>query len=208
MTKTVIVEDNHAYREELTGTVNRIDGFEVAADFDNMEALLDYLKNNHTINLCLLDIGLPGMSGIEGIREILTIAPSMKIAMISVFDDEKQVFSALKNGACGYLLKGEVENRLDMALREIMAGGSFFTPSIASLVLKYFRNKPFSKIKLTQREKDVLIQLKEGLPKKQIAEKLSIAYGTVDTHVKNIYKKLHVKCGVQAVMKAVEEGIV
>ena len=148
------------------------------------------------------------MDGISGIGEILNLNPGAKIVMLSVYDDEDRVFGALKNGACGYLLKGEMENHLQKAIDEIMSGGCFFTPSIAQMVLKFFRKKRFSKIKITKREKEILSLIGEGFAKKQIADKLHITYGTVDTHVKNIYKKLHVKCGVQAVIKAYREGII
>jgi len=208
MTRTIIIEDNAIYRQEMLETLNRIEGVRVVGNFGSVEEGLDFLQDHNEMDLCILDIGLPGMDGVSGISEIFKIVPEIKISMITVFDDDKRVFEALKKGACGYLLKGEVEGRLESAIQEIMAGGSFFTPTVAQKVLKHFRKKPFAKTKLTKREKEVLKQMKLGLPKKQIADKMIISYSTVDTHVKNIYRKLHVNCGVQAVMKAIEEGVV
>ncbi|MCF8370126.1 MAG: response regulator transcription factor [Bacteroidales bacterium] len=207
-TSTIIIEDNVEYCNEIIEKLRLIENVQVLGCFHSLEDALAFLDRGQTADFFLVDIGLPGMDGISGIGEILMRNPETKIAMLTIFDDKELVFNALKNGACGYLLKGESEGRFQKAIEEIVSGGGFFTPSIAQMVLKFFRKKPFSKHKITKREKEILQLMSDGLAKKQISDRLFISYSTVDSHVKNIYKKLHVNCGVQAVMKANEEGLI
>ncbi len=204
----VIVEDDYNYQEELKNQIHSIDAVSLINSFVNIEDTVEYVNKNKNIDLFLIDIGLPGIDGITGISELKKILPHSKCIIISVYDDKETILEVLSNGACGYLHKCELEYRLPIAIKEVISGGLYFTPEVSQTIIETIKSKPLSKSNLTKREKDVLKGLAMGLAKKQIADKLSIAYGTVDTHVKNIYKKLHVKCGVQAVMKAVEEGLV
>ena len=206
--RTIIIEDNASYREEIILQIEKSTIVEVVASFPSLEDGLDFLDNEPDIDFFLVDIGLPGIDGVTGIPQLLEKSPNAKVAMHTVFDEKELVFEAIKQGACGYLLKGESEGRLEKAIEEIMSGGSFFSPTIAQQVLSFFRKRPLSKIKITKREKEILNLIAEGLAKKQIANKLFITYHTVDSHVKNIYQKLHVKCGVQAVIKAQQEGLI
>ncbi|MBI9037777.1 MAG: response regulator transcription factor [Bacteroidales bacterium] len=206
--KAIIIEDNIEYCNEVEELLNSIENIEVDSCFHSLEEALEYFNNSKKIDLVILDIGLPGKDGISGIVDILSYCPEAKIAMLTIFDDEEKVFNSLKKGACGYLLKGEPEKRFKNAIDEIISGGSYFSPSIAQMLLQFFRKKKFSKVKITKREKEILMLMAEGFPKKQIADILNITFNTVDTHVKNIYKKLHVRCGVEAIVKAYKEGFI
>jgi len=153
-----------------------------------------------------MDIGLPGMSGIEGIRKIKENLPSIDILMLTVHEDSKMVFDALCAGACGYLIKNTQPVKLLEAIKEVHEGGAPMSTQIARLVVTSFKINPHSN--LTNRETEVLTQLCKGKSYRMIAEALFISEETVRRHIKNIYKKLEVGSKSDAVAKALKEKLV
>ncbi len=158
----------------------------------------------------ILDIGLPGMSGIDGIARFKVLAPACHIIMFSVFDDLARVFNAICAGASGYLLKSETLERIVGAVQEVLHGGAPMSPEIARSVLDRFsRLRPSTgAVELSERERDVLRLLADGLTKKEISTKLDLSLHTVDNYVRRIYAKLHVNTLGGAVAKALREGLV
>jgi DNA-binding NarL/FixJ family response regulator len=157
----------------------------------------------------LLDIGLPGMSGIKGIEKFKEISPSTLIVILTVYDDSDKVFDALCAGASGYLLKDSTPEKIIDSIKEVLAGGAPMNMKIAHKVLELFAQ--FKKKKadygLTEREKEILQHTVAGLTKQQIADKLFLSFHTVNTHLKNIYIKLHVNTLSGVVSKVYKENI-
>ncbi len=164
-------------------------------DFSTCEAALTALtKATAHPEVIILDLGLPGMSGLEGLRLFKKASPQTEILIFTVFDDRERVFEAICAGASGYLLKSESLERIVAAVREVKCGGAPMTPEIARIVLDRFsRMKPAqSAIELSTRERDLLRLLADGLTKKEIADQLALSLHTVDNYLRRIYGKLHV----------------
>jgi DNA-binding NarL/FixJ family response regulator len=164
-------------------------------------------------DVIVMDIQMPGMNGIDGVKAIKARYPDAHILMQTVFEDEEKVFDAICAGASGYILKTANADDMVQAVRSVHAGGSPMTPSIAAKVLTRFRataapNTPEEDYNLTQRERDVLGLLVKGLSYKMIADQLGISFHTVDSHIRKIYDKLHVSGMAEAVSKAVSKRIV
>ncbi|HNK41500.1 MAG TPA: response regulator transcription factor [Flavobacteriales bacterium] len=164
-------------------------------------------------DVIVMDIQMPGMNGIDGVKAIKTRYPEARILMQTVFEDEDKVFDAICAGASGYILKTASADEMVGAIRSVHAGGSPMTPSIAAKVLARFRanaapNSPEEEYNLTQRERDVLGLLVKGLSYKMIADRIGISFHTVDSHIRKIYDKLHVSGMAEAVSKAVSRRIV
>jgi DNA-binding NarL/FixJ family response regulator len=178
--------------------------------FSNCEDAIEALDESFSPEILLLDIGLPGMSGIEGIKVFKRICPGLHIIIITVYDDDKNIFEALCAGASGYLLKSSTNEKIINSINEVLNGGASMNAQIARKALDIFLTSavPKNNYGITNREKDILGLIVEGLPKKQIAERLFISYFTVDTHIKNIYAKLHVQSSTGAVVKALKERLI
>jgi DNA-binding NarL/FixJ family response regulator len=168
------------------------------------------MQESFSPEIFFVDIGLPGMSGIEGIQQIKRISPTSHIIIITVYDDDQKVFNALCAGASGYLLKSSPDEKIIEAITDVLNGGAPMNAQIARKALNVFLNRTSTvdDYGLTNREKDILGLVVEGLPKKQIADHLHISYYTVDTHIKNIYAKLHVQSSTGAVSKALKERLI
>jgi DNA-binding NarL/FixJ family response regulator len=180
-------------------------------DFISCEDAISTIKSERLDpEIILLDIGLPGMSGIDGIPILKNNAPSSKIIMLTIQDDNQSIFKAICNGASGYLLKDSDSDKIISAVKEVLAGGAPMNSSIAFKVLEMFKNFiPEKKdYNLSSREIEILQQLVEGLPKKIIADRLSISYHTVDSHLRKIYEKLMVHSASSAVAKALKENLI
>lgn len=212
MTNIVIVEDNATIREGLSNLVNSKDGYECVGAYFNCETFLAKLPKT-SIDVVLMDIALPGMNGIEGVKKALEIKPKLNIIMLTIYEENSVVFDALCAGACGYLVKNTPPNRLLSAIDEIMEGGSPMSSNIARQVINVFQ-KNNARITskedydLSEREKDVLKSLSEGNNYQEIAESLFISVDTVRHHIRNIYSKLHVHSQSHAVAKAIRKGII
>jgi DNA-binding NarL/FixJ family response regulator len=182
---------------------------------NNGTDLLEKLPNSGRIDLVLMDIEMPGLNGIETTRKIKKEYPSIKVLMLTIFEDDDNIFDSIKAGADGYILKEEKGIRIEQCIHETMEGGAGMSAGIASRVLKMLQQggpakttTPSETIELTKREVEILEQLKEGLSYERIAENLFISYGTVRKHIENVYRKLQVHNKVEAVQKAIREKLV
>ncbi|MGE5432536.1 MAG: response regulator [Syntrophomonadaceae bacterium] len=207
--KIWIIEDNKLFRDNLKLLIDSSDGIYCECGFSNMEDALKELKKTFAPDLFLVDIGLPGISGIEGIPKIKAISPGSHIIIITVYDDDDMVFKAICSGATGYLLKNAGGEEIIKAIYDVFLGGSPMNAFIARKILETFAriNTPQNDYGLTEREKQILECLVKGLTKKKISTKLFLSFHTVDTHLRSIYNKLHVNSRSDAVVKTVKERI-
>ena len=205
-----IIEDHSAFRRTLVRVVNAEDGLQCTRDFDSCEKALAAMVHDHAPDLILLDVGLPGMSGLDGIRLIKERSPNALVVILTVFEDDDKVFSALCAGAAGYLLKTSSVTEITQAVRDALAGGSPMTSRIARRVLDMFSKlaPKQSDYGLSDREKEILQLMTTGLIKKEIANRLTLSVHTVDTYLRRIYEKLEVNTRTGAVAKALKEGLV
>lgn len=207
----LLVEDNRLFRESLVSFINQTDEMICNYSFSNVEDALQQIEEQIlTPDVILLDIGLPGMSGVEGIKHFYKLLPDLKIIMITIQDDDESIFSAICNGASGYLLKDSSGDKIITSIKEVLNGGAPMNSAIANKVLNMFRSfTPEQKdYQLTEREIEILKLLTDELSKKQIADKLFISPHTVDSHVRKIYDKLEVHSSCGAVAKAIRENII
>ena len=210
MIKLLIYEDNPQLREGLTMLISGSDGFEVLAGFKNCNNVAEEVQAFNP-DVILMDIDMPGVNGIEGLKQIRTFNTNVKILMLTVFDDNKNVFQAISNGANGYILKKTPPAKLLEFIAEAQTGGAPMTASIATQVLKMFssmNNEKGEDYNLSDREKQVLQLLVEGYSYKMIAAEMFISIDTVRSHIKKIYEKLHVNSKSEAVAKAFKDRIV
>lgn len=194
-----IVEDITEIREGLRFIVNQTAGFQFASAYGNAEDAYRGLAKDRP-DIVIMDIGLPGSTGVECIRKLKPANPSMLFVIFTVYEDSDQVFEALAAGASGYLLKNSPPDKIIDSLREIRAGGSPMSLSIARKVVSSF-HRSVDQNELSGREMEVLTLLAKGLLYKEIAAKLSISKGTVSQHIHNIYGKLHVYNHIEALNK-------
>lgn len=212
MIRVAIVEDNQTIREGLAALINGTNGYSCQNTFPNCEKFLSD-KEFTNFDVVLMDIGLPGINGIEGVKRAKKINPNLNILMLTVYEESSVVFEALCAGACGYLVKKTPPSRLLEAIKEIYEGGSPMSSNIARQVITTFqKNKKFyndsSDYDLSQREIGVLNLLADGSNYQEIADALFISVDTVRHHIRNIYKKLHVHSQSEAVAKAIRKKII
>ena len=209
MIKVTIIEDHPDFREGLSHLLKATEGFDCIDVFDRAEDGISNLSID--TNVILLDIGLPGMSGIEAVPKLKEKHSEVKIIMLTVFDDDDNILKAIMSGADGYLLKKTSPTKILSALEESVTDGSPMTASVARKVIELFKNYAPQKTEdfsLSERELQVLQLIVDGLENNEIAEKLFISIQTVRNHIRHIYEKLHVHSKSQAVVKAMREGIV
>ena len=208
--RVVLIEDLREIREGLTALINGTAGFECVASYGMMETALARIENEKP-DAILTDLGLPGMSGIDGIVRLREIFPQVPIIALTIYDNDSEIFNALCNGANGYLLKNTPPARLLEALKEAVDGGSPISPAIAARVVDLFRTfRPPEQAdyRLTPQETTLLKLLIEGHHKKTAAREMNISFHTVSFHLKNIYEKLQVHSKTEAVAKALREKLV
>lgn len=207
MIDVAIVEDEDEVREGLAVLINGSEGFRCAQRYSTAEkALPDILKNKPDV--VLMDINLPGMSGIECIRQLQVHRPGLPIMVLSVYDDDEKIFESLKAGARGYLLKKTPPAKLLEAVADLHNGGSPMSSRIARKVVQSFQTVgPSTKEteNLSKREHEILFYLAKGYRYKEIADTLFISIETVRTHLSNIYEKLHVRSRSEAVLKVFQK---
>ncbi len=212
MINVAIVEDNTTIREGLAALINGTEGYKCVGAFGDAESFLPKI-NILGINVVLMDIGLPGMNGIEGVKNAVNKNPDLSILMLTVYEESEFVFDALCAGACGYLVKKTPPARLLEAIKDANDGGSPMSSRIARQVITAFKegkNAPSEEkdFDLTEREVSVLNLLADGFNYQEIAETLYISVDTVRHHIRNIYKKLHVHSQSEAVAKAIRKKII
>ncbi len=209
MIKVMLYEDNPQLREGLTMLIDGSDGFTVLASYKNCDNVTDEVEAWKP-DVILMDIDMPGTNGIEGLKKIRAVNSEVKILMLTVFDDNKNVFEAVRNGANGYVLKKTPPAKLLEYIEDAASGGAPMTASIASQVLKMFsqintsQNEDYN---LSEREKQVLQLLVDGYSYKMIASEMFISIDTVRSHIKKIYEKLHVNSKSEAVAKAFKDKL-
>lgn len=215
MIRLVLVDDSRIMQQTIEEKLSFYTDIDLKFKAVNGEDLLDRLEKNPRTDLILMDIEMPKMNGIEATFQVKQRFPHIKIIMLTVFDNDENIFMAIKAGADGYLLKETNPEELYRAITEPMNGGASMTPSIALKTLRMFREPvDFRKtaendeIKLTTRETEVLEQLSTGLKYKQIATNLIISTGTVRKHIENIYAKLQVCNKLEAIRKAKDNNLI
>jgi DNA-binding NarL/FixJ family response regulator len=209
--RIVIVEDKKPIREGLMVLLGATEGIDCIASYGNCEDMLEKLESDRP-DIILMDIGLPGMSGIEGTREAKKILPDTVIIVLSVYEDDENIFQALCMGASGYLVKNTPPARLIEAINEAHEGGSPMSSNIARRVVNLFRknfvNRGDSDVRLTDREKEVLTGISDGQSYSSVADSLFISVDTVRYHIRHIYEKLEVHSQSAAVSKAIRKGLI
>lgn len=207
--KIIIYEDDEKLRQSLALLIDGSEGFTVVGTFPNCSQVEQQIKSLQP-DIILMDIDMPEVNGIEGVKRVKEKDTNIKVLMHTVFDDNEKLFACLKVGADGYLLKKTSPTQLLSALQDIYTGGAPMSPGIARRVLTTFHSTPGknNNYDLTKREMEVLQLLTEGYTYKAIAAECHISMDTVSTHLRHIYQKLHVNCGTEAVAKAIREKLV
>jgi DNA-binding NarL/FixJ family response regulator len=206
MIRIAIVEDNKILRQSIEQLFNKTLVFQCVCSLGNLQNVISEFNKTQP-EIVLMDIGLPDISGIEGVRTVKNNFPEMLVLMFTVFEDEEKIFEAIRAGASGYLLKKTPADDIIEAVKQLYEGGAPMSPSIARKVLGSFQAQSGNTLDpydLTSREKDVLFSLSDGLSYKKIADKYFVSISTVRTHICNIYQKLHVHSRAQAVAKVIK----
>lgn len=205
-----IYEDKDELRSLLELLIGSATDFSVVGAYSNGQGVTEQVKRDQP-DVVLMDIDMPGRSGIDCVSRVKEISVDIRVLMHTVFDDDERLFACLSNGADGYLLKKDTSTHLLNALREVVEGGGPMSPDIARRVLKTFLYAPQSKQQkygITEREQQILQLLTRGYTYRMIGIQCVISVETVRRHLKNIYHKLHVQCGTEAVAKALRERII
>jgi len=215
MVKILIVEDNFFLKRALEEKLSNFSDIVVKDTAQNGEEAVAILENNHVVDLILMDIEMPVMNGIKATEIIKSKYPQIKIVMITVFDNDDNVFNAIKAGADGYLLKETKAEKIHEAIKETLAGGAVMSPSIALKTLQLLKNPRVLDssdeteiVELTTREIEVLEQLSKGLKNKEIAENLFLSFFTVKKHIENIYRKLQAHNRIEMLQKAKQNKLI
>ena len=205
-----LIEDNEGFRRTVARILERVPDIAAVEGFGSCEDALRRVETGERPDAVLIDVGLPGIDGIQGIARIKAAAPAAQILVLTVFEDDEKIFRAVCAGASGYLLKSASMQEIADAVAEVRRGGSPMTPRVARRVLEMFSRLAPAKndYGLGPREREVLEFYVRGLTNKEIADKLSLSVHTVDSYNKSLYEKLHVNTRSGAVAKALKERIV
>jgi len=211
--RVAIFEDNKLVRDAIQAILNGTDGYQCTGAFSDGNRWKTDIKRSEP-DVVLMDIEMPGISGLDLTKEIGIAFPEIKILIQTVFNDSEKIFKALCAGASGYILKNDPPHKYLDGIKEVHSGGAAINPMVARKMLGLFSNKNVILIspdgedfKLSDREKEILGLMVKGLDSKAIADQVFISYETVRTHVKHIYKKLHVASRSEAVLKAIQKGL-
>lgn len=207
-TKVSVVEDSENLRRAVTALLNETTDLQCISSCGQAEEALERLPQDKP-DVVLMDIRMPGMSGIECVARLIELMPAVRIIMWTAYEDSDEIFASLAAGAHGYLLKSAESDRLLDAIREVAAGGSPISGSVARKIVDFFRDKapvPGSVASLAPREHEVLKLLADGCPYKQIAATMDVSLGTVRTYIERIYQKLHVHSRTEAVVEYLDQG--
>lgn len=208
MIKLAFIEDDAVIHKSLQALFEQSLEIELVLDEYSLEDFLEKINaNTPEIDILLLDIGLPGKSGIEGIQPIKQKMPTLDIVMFTTFEEEEKIFKALCLGACSYITKRTSLKQLIEAIFIIHRGGSYMSPSIARKVVQHFVAKPKKESILTERQKEIVKYIVDGLSYQKVADSLHISIETVRSHIKKIYKVLHIKSKAELIRKSLEGDI-
>lgn len=185
-----IYDDSRERRDSLKGLLSLNDEFKLIGEAANCVHVVDEMEH-FAPDVVLMDINMPIVDGLEGLRRIKTKFPEIKVLMQTAFDDSDKIFTSIKNGASGYILKNDKPQRILQAIEEVYQGGASMNPTIAQKVLDYFMPH-HTPSPLSAKENEVLALLAEGLSYKMVADRLGVSYSTINTHTKRIYEKLHI----------------
>jgi len=205
----LLYEDNQLLSESIQSMLRLNTNLNLLGAYENPMQVNSHLDEKHP-DLLLMDIDMPGMTGIEAVAKVRAVDKDIPILMLTVFDDNQHVFDAICAGASGYLLKKHISAKLFSAIEEVMAGGAPMSPSIARMVLASMQQRamPENPYQLTPKEKEVLTSLSKGNSYKLIGAEFDISLDTVRSHIRKIYEKLHVHSQTEAVSKAINEKLV
>ena len=200
--KVALVEDDEGIRSSLASLIRRAPALRLAGDYPDAETALKEIPRRPP-DVVLMDINLPGLNGVECVRQLKASVPAVQFLMLTVYEDSESLFNSFKAGASGYLLKRTASARLLEAIRDVYAGGSPMTPQLARRVVQFFsRPAPGDSVShLTPGEKEFLDQLANGYAYKEIADRMKISIDTVRSYVRTVYEKLHVHSRTEAVVK-------
>jgi len=190
MIRIFAYDDSQERLDSLKALISLSDDLLYIGDADCCENVLQEMEE-HLPDVVLMDINMPKVDGIEGLKQIKTHFPQIKVLIQTAYDDSDKIFKSISNGASGYILKSDNPRRILQAIEEVYEGGASMNPAIAKKVMEYFHPKMTGKI-LTQKETEVLKNLSEGLSYKMVADKLGVSYSTINSHTKHIYEKLHI----------------
>lgn len=207
--KVAIIEDNKEVRESVVKYLQFHDDIGIDYSFDSAEAYLEYIGSNPLeLDILLLDIGLPGMSGLDAIQHILNLNKDLNIIMLTANMDEDQILKAIENGAVAYVAKSNSLSKIIDAIRIVKNGGSYMSPSIAREIFQHIHRKNNKKDLelLSSRQKEILELLSEGFSYSEIASNLFLSIETIRSHIKKMYKILHVSNKNEAVAKYLNEN--
>ena len=209
MIRIAIIEDDVEIRGAIENYLNQQKGMICSWAFESVEHFLNQLRTDHLPHIILMDIGLPGMSGISGIKIIHERFPDIDILMLTVHNEPHKIFQSLCAGAMGYLLKTTPFPEIKRAIQEIKSGGAPMTPQIARRVIEYFQQETVRQTEspLTDKEKEIVLNLVDGMSYKMIAEKQFVSIETIRTHIKHIYSKLHVHCKADVIRQSLQGKI-
>jgi len=208
MVNIVIYDDHKPRRDSLESLLSISSNYHLSGSFDNCVHIIEEAKRL-TPDLILMDVEMPGMNGIEGMRMLKRTYPEVKVIIQTAFDDDEKIFSAMQAGAEGYILKTATIQQITQAIDDVMQGGAGMSPSIALKVMRYFSIQTSAKcFQLTDKETAILKELARGLSYKMIADKIGISYFTVNNHIKRIYEKLQVHSLGEALATAHKNGLV
>ncbi|MCL5098501.1 MAG: response regulator transcription factor [Candidatus Omnitrophica bacterium] len=201
--KITLVEDDPRFRNNLASLINRVPGFICLSQYPDARQALEHIPRDKP-DIVLMDVNLPGMDGIECVRQLRILSPAVNVVMLTVYEESDRIFRALEAGAVGYLLKPTPSAEILEALEEVQRGGSPMSSHIARMVVQSFQRPAAgstAESQLSSREHEVLELLAKGFYNKEIADQLSIGIGSVNTYIRRIYKKLQVRCRTEAVAK-------
>lgn len=205
--KIMLYEDNDALRNSLEALLQITNEYTIVFANNNCIDIIKDIKT-HQPDIILMDIDMPGITGIEAVKKIRQFNKQVFIIMLTIFDDSKNVLDAISNGASGYLLKKHASEKLISAIKDVMEGGAPMSPSIAKMVISNMQKSPSTDYQFTTREKQILQLLCNGNSYKMIASETNLAFETIRSYIKNIYGKLQVHSATEAISKAYSERLI
>jgi DNA-binding NarL/FixJ family response regulator len=208
-----IVEDHEILRRNLQRLCSPSRGIACCAAFATAEAMLKALRaadEAQQPDVMLMDVGLPGRSGLDALADVVALAPDCRVVILTVFEDEKKISAAIAAGACGYLLKTARPDDIVAAIHEAAAGGSPMSPGVASSLVKLLAKltKPATPVSLSPREREMLALIVDGLTAKEMADRLEVSIHTIDTHTRHLFRKLGVHSRAAAAARALRERLI